>query len=57
MGVWIEIHVTNDNILTGLVTPYVGVWIEILKPLFLPVTPMSPPMWGCGLKSQVAPYV
>ena len=32
------------------VTPYVGVWIEIVKAALHVVKTMSPPMWGCGLK-------
>ena len=32
------------------VTPFVGVWIEIIIPLNAVVTPWSLPSWECGLK-------
>ena len=33
-----------------IVTPYVGVWIEIASTARAVITARSPPMWGCGLK-------
>ena len=50
MGVWIEI---SPNIKTGVfcaVTPYMGVWIEIVKFDTELVRLMSLPTWECGLK-------
>ena len=50
MGVWIEISITAFGIEFGIVTPRVGVWIEILlySTNTLPVA--SLPVWECGLK-------
>ena len=50
VGVWIEIDKINGEDYGQNVTPYVGVWIEISKSDAIPVTLLSPPMWGCGLK-------
>ena len=35
------------------VTPYVGVWIEIVLFWDNQIFSASPPMWGCGLKYVV----
>ena len=52
VGVWIEITIPLPVLAGKTVTPYVGVWIEISKSDAIPVTLLSPPMWGCGLKYQ-----
>ena len=51
MGVWIEIIIFFVIGLCHLVTPFMGVWIEIkiLSKTFH--YPWSPPLWVCGLKS------
>ena len=54
MGVWIEIF--NLPILKGEidVTPFVGVWIEIMYDTLLPYGKPSLPSWECGLKCSMA---
>ena len=51
MGVWIEIIHKYWNGIKDMVTPLVGVWIEI--PVIIQtviVHTLSLPLWECGLK-------
>ena len=50
MGVWIETHNANANVITPYVTPFVGVWIETLSIIALRNALASHPSWVCGLK-------
>ena len=51
MGVWIEIPEAIESILSAMVAPFVGVWIEIS---YIEATwnkfIQSLPSWECGLK-------
>ena len=51
MGVWIEILSVIDEIKIVLVTPLVGVWIEIIAADANNKLGIgSLPLWECGLK-------
>ena len=50
MGVWIEIDTDSNKIIAGTVTPCMGVWIEIGWMSTHELTPLSLPVWECGLK-------
>ena len=50
MGVWIEITFAPCFRKNAMVTPLVGVWIEILSLQVLYAFPSSLPLWECGLK-------
>ena len=56
MGVWIEINAVKSLSIDSNVTPYVGVWIEISGSSGVLTLRGSPPMWGCGLKSNYGNY-
>ncbi len=51
MGVWIEIYEVKDVVFLPVVTPCVGVWIEILCVMEDLYESASLPAWECGLKS------
>ena len=53
MGVWIEIGMTVLLKVLKNVTPFMGVWIEILCGGVLWLRIMSHPLWVCGLKSPL----
>ena len=54
MGVWIEISIVLNMLRRTVVTPLVGVWIEIIDDVVYNDTDsMSLPLWECGLKYQV----
>ena len=50
MGVWIEINLTKYKKFDDVVTPCVGVWIEILNIISNASFKTSLPAWECGLK-------
>ena len=51
MGVWIEIMLLIIAAPIDIVTPCVGVWIEILTTIHTATkVATSLPAWGCGLK-------
>ena len=51
MGVWIEMTLTGSAFETVVVTPLVGVWIEISFKLSKKSCGVaSLPLWECGLK-------
>ncbi len=50
MGVWIEIKEVEVYLEQAVVTPFVGVWIEMEIIIDKKKCPQSPPLWGCGLK-------
>ena len=50
MGVWIEIFSRFVIAPCGVVTPLVGVWIEISYLSFQFALSWSLPSWECGLK-------
>ena len=53
MGVWIEIYPEMFELYDNVVTPLVGVWIEIsMKYLEKGHPKRSLPLWECGLKSD-----
>ncbi len=67
-GCGLKLLVRSYSILIPIVTPYVGVWIEISQICECKKAVLgSPPMWGCGLKfdgdsqvvdlADVTPYV
>jgi len=47
MGVWIEIEQARENILDILVTPFMGVWIEILDSHNPSNSAMRHTLYGC----------
>ena len=53
VGVWIETHNANANVITPYVTPFVGVWIETLSIIALRNALASHPSWVCGLKLRM----
>ena len=54
MGVWIEMLLLAVELTGDIVTPFVGVWIEI-QPEVTAVAPEtgSLPSWECGLKCHI----
>ena len=52
MGVWIEISVEVANMMALSVTPFMGVWIEIIYFKLFTTGFTSHPLWVCGLKSN-----
>ena len=53
MGVWIE---TGEAVIydgEGIVTPFVGVWIETVFSTFTAAYIVSHPSWVCGLKQKI----
>ena len=50
MGVWIEINDFRKFCDCSVVTPFVGVWIEILMLDTDTTQCVSLPSWECGLK-------
>ena len=53
MGVWIEIRIEADHEYYFVVTPCVGVWIEIsVSGVIEMLIRLSLPAWECGLKLQ-----
>ena len=53
MGVWIEIQNTKRIEVLNEVTPFVGVWIEIMMYTMYCAPFKSLPSWECGLKSPL----
>ena len=51
MGVWIEIQNLFGVFVVIIVTPLVGVWIEIIRTHIYQRPHRSLPLWECGLKS------
>ena len=54
MGVWIEIIVPHSVLEQQIVTPLVGVWIEIISTDCPVLESASLPLWECGLKFNIA---
>ena len=53
MGAWIEISLFAKDLLTGLVAPLVGAWIEIVKgSINKSLSFSSHPSWVRGLKLE-----
>ena len=52
MGVWIEIGVCRCGPVSGVVTPFMGVWIEMVILGVTKSTIESLPLWECGLKQN-----
>ena len=50
MGVWIEMSIIAPKDPLNIVTPCMGVWIEIQYVISLFVKSVSLPVWECGLK-------
>ena len=54
MGVWIEICLKINVFLRLIVTPCMGVWIEITPSNSSSTIAPSLPVWECGLKFKEA---